>query len=274
MRLLVPRSATLPASARSIVMHGWEVHLEAASVAGATLVPPAKCPRCEVEELRRTGLSMGVLGLYPIPAPPERAGLAGWEPSASSDAPDLTITPRCVGPDPCPLIYELCLGPVSVLQSLCTGVSYALLGADEASDVRSAAVRAGILHLLAIATPAHLVVSLPSAEVSSAARFAAADHFCCPRAARQRGGDASLVHPLTGRGWRRAELSATIAGFTRVRLPLSAFGSLPSLLATSSGSVAAQLAASGRLLLPARTVGCPSLEGEGGESSARSRTAR
>ncbi|CAE7256170.1 RE2 [Symbiodinium natans] len=64
MRLLVPTSRTVPAPARSIGMHGWEVHLEAAAASGAQLVAPAKCPRCEVSELRRTGVANSVLGLY------------------------------------------------------------------------------------------------------------------------------------------------------------------------------------------------------------------
>ncbi|CAE7199753.1 unnamed protein product, partial [Symbiodinium necroappetens] len=261
MRLLIPSSQAMPASTRSIVMHGWEVHLEAASVAGATLVPPAKCPRCEVEELRRTGLSTSVLGLYPVPAPPQRAGLAGWEPSSSSDIVDPALSPRCVGSDPRPVVYELCLGPLPALRCLSVGASYALLGPAEGHDVRRASVRASLIHLLASAAPAHFVVSLPSAEVASAARFAAADHSA-PLLAfvalllqqqRQRGGEASFVHPLTGRGWRHVELSAVLAGFVRVRLPPSAFGSLPSLLATSSGVVAQQLATSGVISPPARS---------------------
>ena len=35
--LLIPRCSVLPAPTRSIVTHGWDVHLEAASVAGAAL---------------------------------------------------------------------------------------------------------------------------------------------------------------------------------------------------------------------------------------------
>ncbi|CAE7617473.1 kptA [Symbiodinium sp. CCMP2592] len=274
MRLLVPTSDAMPAPARSITMHGWDVHLEAASVAGAELVPPAKCPRCDAEELRRTGVSTSVLGLYPVVVPTERAGSVCWESSPpSGPAVDpLPVVPLGRGQAPWSVL-ELALGtPSALAASVPPDASWGTIGLAAGQDLAAAVVRQGLLATLRAHQPPLLVVSVLSPELTAGYRL---QPGCSGLSSsllsfvalllqeqRSRAGDVLFLHPLTGAGWRHESILTALQGCPRVRLPLASPGRAPLLVATTASAAAESLRTGGTLSTAAR-VGRAKEEPEG-----------
>ncbi|CAE7689640.1 unnamed protein product [Symbiodinium sp. CCMP2592] len=257
MRLLVPTSDAMPAPARSITMHGWDVHLEAASVAGAELVPPAKCPRCDAEELRRTGVSTSVLGLYPVVVPTERAGSVRWESSPpSGPAVDpLPVVPLGRGQAPW-AVLELALGTPSALAAS-ADASWGTIGLAAGQDLAAAVVRQGLLATLRAHQPPLSVVSVLSPELTAGSRL---QPGCSGLSSsllsfvalllqeqRSRAGDVLFLHPLTGAGWRHESILTALQGCPRVRLPLAPPGRAPLLVATTASAAAESLRTGGTL---------------------------
>ena len=273
MRLLVPTSRTVPAPARSIGMHGWEVHLEAAAASGAQLVAPAKCPRCEVSELRRTGVANSVLGLYPLAfSDPQRTGEVAWEPDSPNpphfSRADLEafFAGQEMPPAGQPLhLLELYAGAARASIAVRDAGGWALsVGLDHGHDLRRARDRALVRYALDILSPLHVLLSFPCRAFCAWARLNAtrsvghsatliegrrhlAFAMSVGRAQLQAGRHVTAKNPLTSSAWREPEAISALEGMHRVRVDQCAEGLRgpdgphlkPVLLRTSSACVAA-----------------------------------
>lgn len=177
MRLLCPAGPVpLPSPVRYVAAAGWEAHLEAAVASGALSKPktvPA-CPRCTSDSQRRTGLPVGVFGLYPPPdhgpvasASQCRAGLASWE-AAEPDQASWTRADLAAFFAPQPLpdgpldFLEVYAGEARASAAVRARGGTALsVGLDHGHDLNQGVARSKVRAALRLLAPRHLWLSWP-----------------------------------------------------------------------------------------------------------------
>lgn len=260
MRFLVPHQPllleSLAVSFRVVQAAGWQVHFEAAAAQSIGLpgVKPTACPRCAQEDLRRTGVSTSVLGLYPLVAPLGAPGRSGgsWEaktPELSLETPADLLPYFSAQAEAFAAVLEHGLDFLEVYAGTARasaavrrrGGTALTIGLDHGHDLTRGADRAHLLAALSLLQPRHLWVSFPCTAFCGWARLNAlrspayADSLRLGRqhlrfamtlvvAQKARGGHAHVENPLTSAAWHEPPLVAAFQGDGRVRFDQCAFG--------------------------------------------------
>ena len=251
MRLLCPAGPVpLPSPVRYVAAAGWEAHLEAAVASGALSKPktvPA-CPRCTSDSQRRTGLPVGVFGLYPPPdhgpvasASQCRAGLASWE-AAEPDQASWTRADLAAFFAPQPLpdgpldFLEVYAGEARASAAVRARGGTALsVGLDHGHDLNQGVARSKVRAALRLLAPRHLWLSWPCTAFCGWSHLNALrspDHAASLRLGRHHlrfstslaaaqlaaARHVSAENPLTSSAWREPCAVQAFQALGRVRL--------------------------------------------------------